>query len=153
MHCIRAVQPIPLQPAWQRNEEQMMELVSSTPVGSLSPPRTTPRPTSCLAVMTIDIDDWMANTNYQGYFEQSGKNTKTVKWFWEIVSDEFDHEQRARLLQFSTGKSSCLWPCCHVNSQLISALLLLWSNRYIWSPVERILCAAIQWRKNKKVLH
>lgn len=73
----------------------------------------------------IDIDDWMANTNYQGYFEQSGKNAKTVKWFWEIVSDEFDHEQRARLLQFSTGKSSCLWSCCHVNSQLISALLLL----------------------------
>ena len=72
----------------------------------------------------IDIDDWMANTNYQGYFEQSGKNAKTVKWFWEIVSDEFDHEQRARLLQFSTGKSSCLWSCCHVNSQLISALLL-----------------------------
>src|SRR5210317_806585 len=32
----------------------------------------------------IDIDDWMANTNYQGYFEQSGKNAKTVKWFWEI---------------------------------------------------------------------
>jgi E3 ubiquitin-protein ligase NEDD4 len=53
----------------------------------------------------IDIDDWMANTNYQGYFEQSGKNAKTVKWFWEIVSDEFDHEQRARLLQFSTGTS------------------------------------------------
>ena len=52
----------------------------------------------------IDIDDWMANTNYQGYFERSGKNANTVQWFWEIVKDEFDHEQRARLLQFSTGK-------------------------------------------------
>ena len=27
-----------------------------------------------------------------------------IDWFWEIVTD-FDHEERARLLQFSTGST------------------------------------------------
>ena len=54
---------------------------------------------------TIDIDDWKKFTDYQGQFEYKGSEAKTVQWFWEVVSDEFDQEQRARLLQFSTGKS------------------------------------------------
>jgi len=54
-------------------------------------------------VPVIDIDDWMANTNYQGYFEQKGEKSKTCLWFWEVVRDEFDQETRARLLQFVTG--------------------------------------------------
>lgn len=53
----------------------------------------------------IDIDDWMANTNYSGHFEGKGDKARTVKWFWEVVRDEFDHETRARLLQFVTGTS------------------------------------------------
>ena len=53
----------------------------------------------------IDIDDWMKHTDYQGLFQQKGGDNKVVKWFWEIVSDEFDQEERARLLQFSTGKT------------------------------------------------
>jgi len=53
----------------------------------------------------IDIDDWKRHTDYQGQFEREGSDAKTVQWFWEIVSEEFDQEQRARLLQFSTGKS------------------------------------------------
>ncbi len=28
-----------------------------------------------------------------------------VQWFWEVVRDDFDQEQRARLLQFTTGTS------------------------------------------------
>jgi hypothetical protein len=28
-----------------------------------------------------------------------------VKWFWEVVVDEFDEEHKARLLQFVTGTS------------------------------------------------
>lgn len=30
---------------------------------------------------------------------------KVVQWFWEVVKDDFDQEQRARLLQFVTGTS------------------------------------------------
>lgn len=30
---------------------------------------------------------------------------KVVQWFWEVVRDDFDQEQRARLLQFTTGTS------------------------------------------------
>ena len=54
---------------------------------------------------TIDIDDWMKHTNYQGYFETDGEKSKTCVWFWEIVRDELDQETRARLLQFVTGKN------------------------------------------------
>ena len=54
-------------------------------------------------VPTIDIDDWMENTVYQGYFERKGEQAITCKWFWEVVREEFDQEKRARLLQFVTG--------------------------------------------------
>lgn len=53
----------------------------------------------------LDIDDWMANTTYQGHFEQRGASSKTCQWFWEVVRNEFDQEMRARLLQFATGTS------------------------------------------------
>jgi hypothetical protein len=51
---------------------------------------------------TIDIDDWESNTNYSG---SSNEGDDVVKWFWEIIRDEFDQEMRARLLQFVTGTS------------------------------------------------
>jgi len=54
---------------------------------------------------SIDLEDWQANTNYKGLFEISGKSHQVVKWFWEVVRDEFDQEMRARLLQFVTGTS------------------------------------------------
>lgn len=54
---------------------------------------------------TIDLEDWRANTIYMGDFEDEGHNHKVVKWFWEVVEDEFDPEMRARLLQFCTGTS------------------------------------------------
>lgn len=53
---------------------------------------------------TIDIDDWMKYTIYQGEYEAKGASSKTCKWFWDIVRNEFDQETRARLLQFVTGK-------------------------------------------------
>eukprot|EP00581_Thalassiosira_minuscula_P017736 CAMPEP_0183721764 /NCGR_PEP_ID=MMETSP0737-20130205/13926_1 /TAXON_ID=385413 /ORGANISM="Thalassiosira miniscula, Strain CCMP1093" /LENGTH=862 /DNA_ID=CAMNT_0025951817 /DNA_START=72 /DNA_END=2660 /DNA_ORIENTATION=- len=56
-------------------------------------------------VPVIDIDDWMANTSYSGYFEQKGESANTCQWFWEVVREEFDQETRARLLQFVTGTS------------------------------------------------
>ena len=54
---------------------------------------------------TIDMEDWQANTKYSGIFEMTGRRHEAVQWFWEVVLEEFDREQRARLLQFVTGTS------------------------------------------------
>ena len=54
---------------------------------------------------TIDVDDWMANTNYIGKYESKRGSHQVCRWFWEIVRDEFDHEMRTRLLQFVTATS------------------------------------------------
>jgi hypothetical protein len=51
---------------------------------------------------TIDIDDWESNTNYSG---NCNEEDDVVRWFWQIIRDEFDQEMRARLLQFVTGTS------------------------------------------------
>ena len=48
----------------------------------------------------IDIDDWKNNTEYQNYTASSPQ----VQWFWRAVRS-FSQEERAKLLQFSTGTS------------------------------------------------
>ena len=48
----------------------------------------------------IDIDDWKKHTDYRGYQESD----EVIQWFWKAVS-EWESEQRARLLQFTTGTS------------------------------------------------
>lgn len=50
----------------------------------------------------IDMDDWIANTEYTGDFAAQGANHKVVQWFWEAVRD-MSQDQRAKLLQFTTG--------------------------------------------------
>jgi E3 ubiquitin-protein ligase NEDD4 len=52
----------------------------------------------------IDMDDWIKNTKYSGIFNVEGRSSKTVEWFWQVVS-EYDTEMKARLLQFVTGTS------------------------------------------------
>ena len=52
----------------------------------------------------IDLNDWRDNTEYTGEFDRVGSNHDTLLWFWEVI-EEFDHEMRARLLQFVTGTS------------------------------------------------
>jgi hypothetical protein len=52
----------------------------------------------------INMDDWMINTEYAAGFAKDGANHKVCVWFWEVVS-EYDHEMKARLLQFVTGTS------------------------------------------------
>ena len=52
----------------------------------------------------IDVDDWEANTRYSGTLKEAGNESQLAKWFWDIVRG-FDHEMRARLLQFVTGTS------------------------------------------------
>merc|ERR1712070_187619 len=38
---------------------------------------------------TIDVDDWMANTNYIGKYEAKRGSHQVCRWFWEIVREEF----------------------------------------------------------------
>mmetsp|Transcript_7788 Transcript_7788/g.16923 ORF Transcript_7788/g.16923 Transcript_7788/m.16923 type:complete len:817 (-) Transcript_7788:317-2767(-) len=52
----------------------------------------------------IDMDNWMEHTEYSGEYDREGPNHEVCIWFWEIVR-EYDHEMRARLLQFVTGTS------------------------------------------------
>ncbi|GEQ66679.1 hypothetical protein JCM33374_g342 [Metschnikowia sp. JCM 33374] len=48
----------------------------------------------------IDVQDWQNNTNYSNYSASS----EQIQWFWRAVKS-FDNEERAKLLQFSTGTS------------------------------------------------
>jgi len=51
----------------------------------------------------IDMDDWMAHTEYTGEFANQSSH-KVVQWFWDTVRG-FEQEQKAKLLQFVTGTS------------------------------------------------
>lgn len=48
----------------------------------------------------IDVDDWKKHTDYRGYQESD----PVIQWFWKCIK-EWDSEQKARLLQFTTGTS------------------------------------------------
>lgn len=48
----------------------------------------------------IDVEDWKKHTDYRGYQESD----QVIQWFWQAIS-QWDSEQRARLLQFTTGTS------------------------------------------------
>lgn len=48
----------------------------------------------------IDVEDWKKHTDYRGYQE----NDQVIQWFWRCIK-EWDSEQKARLLQFTTGTS------------------------------------------------
>lgn len=48
----------------------------------------------------IDCTDWKKHTDYRGYQE----NDQVIQWFWRCIK-EWDSEQKARLLQFTTGTS------------------------------------------------
>lgn len=53
----------------------------------------------------INVNDWKLNSEYTGEYEKKGVNHKVVKFFWEVIEEDFSVEQRARLLQFTTGTS------------------------------------------------
>jgi E3 ubiquitin-protein ligase NEDD4 len=52
----------------------------------------------------IDMEDWKEQSEYSGEYDEIGADHPTCGWFWEVVG-EFDHELKARLLQFVTGTS------------------------------------------------
>ena len=41
---------------------------------------------------------------YVGLYKKSGERHPCCAWFWEVVAG-YNHEERARLLQFSTGSA------------------------------------------------
>lgn len=49
----------------------------------------------------IDLEEWRNHTIYNAPYSP---NHKVIKWFWEVMS-EFDQEQLANMLHFSTGSS------------------------------------------------
>merc|ERR1712224_623637 len=54
---------------------------------------------------TIDVEDWKSHVRYlKGPTDTFSKKHKVVRWFFECVEAMTD-EDRARLLQFSTGTS------------------------------------------------
>merc|ERR1711862_931736 len=53
----------------------------------------------------IDMEDWKENTEYMGEFTFTRSRNEVVRWFWEVVEEEYDQEFKARLLQFVTGTS------------------------------------------------
>ena len=55
-------------------------------------------------IPTINMADWKRNTEYLGEYNGIGLKHRVIKWFWSVV-EEFDNEERVRLLQFTTGCS------------------------------------------------
>jgi len=55
-------------------------------------------------VPEIDLNDWKRHSRYVGLYKKTGPKHPVVKWFWEVL-ESFNHEERARLLQFTTGSS------------------------------------------------
>jgi HECT-domain (ubiquitin-transferase) len=53
---------------------------------------------------TISLEDWKKNTDYAGELERKGDLHKVAQWFWSVL-EEFEDDQKARLLQFVTGTS------------------------------------------------
>lgn len=51
----------------------------------------------------IDVKDWRKNTDYRGGYYDSHV---IIQWFWIVIEQKFDNDQRLRLLQFVTGTSS-----------------------------------------------
>lgn len=49
----------------------------------------------------VDVDDWRNNTLYEGGYSAVSLQ---IQWFWRAVRS-FDSEERAKLLQFTTGTS------------------------------------------------
>nr|PIL97207.1 HECT-domain (ubiquitin-transferase) domain-containing protein [Toxoplasma gondii COUG] len=50
----------------------------------------------------VDVDDWKRNTQYSGGYCESDP---IIQWFWDVVGNIFNDEERGRLLQFCTGTS------------------------------------------------
>ena len=50
----------------------------------------------------IDVADWKAHTEYAGGLSAT---SGVGSYFWRVIDNDFDDEQRTRMLQFVTGTS------------------------------------------------
>lgn len=39
------------------------------------------------------------------FYQHCSQDSPVVKWFWEIIEEQYSQEMRLRLLQFVTGSS------------------------------------------------
>mmetsp|Transcript_21923 Transcript_21923/g.65705 ORF Transcript_21923/g.65705 Transcript_21923/m.65705 type:complete len:1135 (-) Transcript_21923:106-3510(-) len=51
---------------------------------------------------TIDVDEWVAHTQYRGGFQEKGADHPVVAWFWECLR-AMSADRQAQLLQWTTG--------------------------------------------------
>ena len=65
-------------------------------------------------VPEIDVADLRSNTEYRGFgghghrhglHRAQANQNQVIEWFWDVVENEFDKEEKALLLQFVTGTS------------------------------------------------
>eukprot|EP00245_Coleochaete_scutata_P000270 TRINITY_DN1033_c0_g2_i4.p1 TRINITY_DN1033_c0_g2~~TRINITY_DN1033_c0_g2_i4.p1 ORF type:complete len:524 (+),score=94.91 TRINITY_DN1033_c0_g2_i4:229-1800(+) len=59
-------------------------------------------------VPVIDAKDWRKNTVYKSGYSDT-PDCQTIQWFWQLV-ENWDQEEKARLLQFVTGTSKVPFP-------------------------------------------
>lgn len=55
-----------------------------------------------IGVSELNFADLKAHCRYEGGYKET---TKVIKWFWELVVDEFSEEDKRLLLSFATGSS------------------------------------------------
>ena len=53
----------------------------------------------------IDMDDWRLHTEYAALYANDGAKNTICRWFWDVDTNNFDMQMKARLLQFVTGSS------------------------------------------------
>jgi E3 ubiquitin-protein ligase HECTD2 len=53
----------------------------------------------CGSTGSFNINDLIAVTEYDGYTESDD----VIKWFWEIITKDFDYQQHKRFLLFTTA--------------------------------------------------
>lgn len=53
----------------------------------------------CGSPEPLNINDLRQITIYEGYIEKDD----VIQWFWDIIKNEFDVNQKKRLLLFTTG--------------------------------------------------
>ena len=56
--------------------------------------------------MCVNVTKVAVATVIEFLFSGYRANDQVIRWFWEVVGEEFTNEQRLKLLQFVTGTSS-----------------------------------------------
>jgi len=71
----------------------------------------------------INTADWRQHAVVVGCRSESSK--KQIEWFWEIMEQDFTHEQRGQILQFVTGSAQVPLTFRYYNPPFTIALIPL----------------------------